>query len=193
MALREARGDLIAFMAHDDIWLPDHLQLLERHLAHPDIELAYSRPLWVAPDGLITASAFNLYAPAMLDPFLARQENHIPAACVVHRRECLAKYGYWDETLPRNGDWDMWARIIEGGGKHNFVYEPVPTCLHFRAIWKTEATAGVPEIPVWNELRRRASCPQRYRPSPSHPARPSRRRPGARSPPIRPLDALLAR
>jgi uncharacterized coiled-coil protein SlyX len=172
VALREARGGLIAFMAHDDIWLPDHLQLLEQHFADPAIELAYSRPLWVAPDGLITPTAFNLHERAMRESFLARQENHIPAACVVHRRECLARYGYWDEALPGGGDWDMWARIIAGGGEHNVAYESAPTCLHFRAIWKTEATAGVPEIPIWDELRRRGIVPATTPAVPVEPDRP---------------------
>jgi hypothetical protein len=43
----------------------------------------------------------------------------------------------------------MWARIIDGGGRNNFVYLAEPTCLHFRAIWKTERNAGPAELNVW--------------------------------------------
>jgi glycosyltransferase involved in cell wall biosynthesis len=28
VALKQAEGDLVAFIAHDDIWFPDHLELL---------------------------------------------------------------------------------------------------------------------------------------------------------------------
>jgi glycosyltransferase involved in cell wall biosynthesis len=146
VALREAKGTYVAFMAHDDLWLPDHLQLLADCLRDDRIEIAYSRPLWVAPNGTITPSTYNLNHPATLEAFLARRPHSIPAGCVVHRRSCFAKYGYWDESLPFAGDQDLWARIIDGGGRKNFVYLPEPTCLHFKAIWKTERNVGPAEI-----------------------------------------------
>ena len=152
LALREARGSLIAFMAHDDLWLPDHLHLLSPAFDAREVEIAYSRPLWVIPNGLVSPSSFNLHDGETLLEFLSRRRNQIPAGCVVHRRECFDRYGYWNDQLPGSGDWDMWARIIEGGGRRNFSYLPEPTCLHFRANWRTEATTGVPQLRVWKLL-----------------------------------------
>ena len=159
VALRQARGDLIAYMAHDDLWLPDHLELLGRHFDSVAIAIVYSRALWVAPDGLITPTTVNFHDRATLDQFLRRQENHIPSSCFIHRGTCFADYGYWDETLPGSGDWDMWARIIAGGGGRNVAYEPTPTCLHFRASWRTEANAGPSELATWKALRARGLLP----------------------------------
>lgn len=151
IALRQARGEYIAFMAHDDLWLPDHLDLLTSSLEQEGVELAYSRPLWVVPKGMIVPISYNLCDPLTLKTFLARN-NSIPAACVVHRRSCFERYGYWDETLPECGDWDMWARIIKGGnGRRNFNYCSEPTCLHFRANWRTEDSTE-PLLKVWKEL-----------------------------------------
>lgn len=155
LALRAARGEFIAYMPHDDLWFPDHLATLEAHLANPAIELAYSRTIWAAPDGTITPAAFNLHDEATRRAFIAMEANNISATNVAHRRSCLQKYGYWDESLPRNGDWELWARIIKGGGGNNFAYEPSPTGLHFRAVWKTEATLGPPDLYHWRELRAR--------------------------------------
>jgi hypothetical protein len=152
VALRTARGALIAFMAHDDLWLPDHLQVLDAAFDEQAVEIAYSRPLWVIPKGMIAPSAFNLHHTETLRAFLSRTRNHIPAGCVVHRRECFEKYGYWNDRLSGGGDWDMWARIIEGGRRRNFSYVPQPTCLHFRANWRTEATTGQPQLRVWKTL-----------------------------------------
>lgn len=152
VALRTARGALVAFMAHDDLWLPDHLQLLDSAFDASEVEIAYSRPLWVIPPGMIAPSSFNLHQAETLRTFLSKTRNHIPAGCVVHRRECFEKYGYWNEHLPGSGDLDMWARIIEGGGRKNFSYLPEPTCLHFRANWRTEATTGQPQLLVWKRL-----------------------------------------
>jgi hypothetical protein len=152
VALREAAGELVAFMAHDDLWLPDHLELLARCFEQGGAEMAYSLPLWVIPRGLVAPLVFNLHDPLTLGRFVSKTHNSIPAGCVVHRRECLDKYGYWDAGLRGNGDLDLWARIVEGGGRRNFAYLPEPTCLHFRADWRTEANVGQPALRVWKAL-----------------------------------------
>ncbi len=152
VALRKAAGELVAFMAHDDLWLPDHLELLARCLEQGGAEIAYSRPLWVIPRGLVAPLVFNLHHTETLRRFLAKTHNSIPAGCVVHRRECFERYGYWNADLRGSGDLDMWARIVEGGGRKNFAYLPEPTCLHFRADWRTEADVGQPALNVWKAL-----------------------------------------
>jgi glycosyltransferase involved in cell wall biosynthesis len=154
VALREARGRYVAFMAHDDLWLPDHLELLADSLeAQEGAELTYSRPLWVVPRGLVAPAAFNLEHPETLELFLQKKGISIAASCFVYRRECLERYGYWDEQIPASGDWEMWVRFIERGGRRNFAYLPQPTCLHFRANWRTAANAGPPHLlRVWAAL-----------------------------------------
>ena len=152
VALREARGELVAYMQHDDLWLPDHLELLAQRLEQQRAEIVYSLPVWVLPQALIAPLVFNLHHPETLNFFLARERNGIPSVCVVHRRECFDKYGYWNADLPSCADWDMWARIIEGGGRKNFAYLAEPTCLHFRANWRNETNHGPPQLAVWQAL-----------------------------------------
>lgn len=144
--LREARGEFVAFMAHDDLWFADHLALLLDTFHDQRVELAYSRPAWVTPDGRVLPVAFNLDDPEVLDDFLARRRNAIPAACMVFRRSCIERYGGWNEDLSARADWDLWARFIAGGQRGNFSVVPQPTCLHFRADWRTDANAGPPEL-----------------------------------------------
>ncbi len=136
VALAQAAGEYIAFLADDDLVLPDHLAVLCGALEDSGAEWAYSRPLWVTTDGLVVPFASNLLNPDELDTFLA-VGNHIPASCVMYRRGCLDAYGYWPEDVPRAGDWRYWVRILEGGGRANLAYSPVPSALHFNADWKT--------------------------------------------------------
>ena len=150
VALKRARGQYIGFMAHDDILLPDHFALLIASLEGNQAELAYSRPLWVTRKGLIIPITYDLNDPQTLASFLTGRMA-IPAMNVVHRRECFDKYGYWNAELPAGADWDMWVRIIKGGGQNNFIYVPVPTAFHFTAIWRTEA-AGPRYWKIWEAL-----------------------------------------
>ena len=52
IALRESRGELIAFAADDNLMFPDHLALHGAVLEDPSIRWAYSRALWVSSDGV---------------------------------------------------------------------------------------------------------------------------------------------
>jgi glycosyltransferase involved in cell wall biosynthesis len=141
-ALREARGTYVAYMADDDLWFPDHLELLAGALENSDFELAYTLPLWIAPDGGLAPLDFDLNDPDTRDTFLGMQRNAIPCNCVAHRRDCLDRYGYWNEDLPACGDWDLWARIIRGGGRRNVGVVRVPSGLHFRAILENGSQCG---------------------------------------------------
>lgn len=135
IAMKSARGSFIAFMAHDDLWFSDHLEILLKAFDDQTIEIAYTRPLWVVPRGLIVPGTFNLNFYPMLEKFLKKERNEIPASCFMHRKECFHKYGDWNEDIMIAGDLDLWARIISGGQSKNFMYIETPTCLHFKANW----------------------------------------------------------
>jgi glycosyltransferase involved in cell wall biosynthesis len=102
-ALAEARGDLVAFMAHDDLMLPDHLEAMGPVFEDPHVEWAYSRPAWVADDGIVIPFPVDLRSPGPFQRFMT-SENPIPASCVVHRRSCFDDAGGWDGPVPRAGD-----------------------------------------------------------------------------------------
>jgi glycosyltransferase involved in cell wall biosynthesis len=139
VALREAKGDFIGFVAHDDLLFPDHLVRLAESLERERAEWAYSRPLWVSADGRIVPFALNLTNADELENFLT-VGNSIPTPCVMHRRSCLETYGYWPEDVASAADWRQWIRIIEGGGRHRLAYCRTPTCLHFKARWRDGRT-----------------------------------------------------
>ena len=50
-ALELARGDYIAYLGHDDVWLPTHLAWLMDGVARTSSRLAHTLTEWIGPDG----------------------------------------------------------------------------------------------------------------------------------------------
>jgi hypothetical protein len=151
IALRQATGSYIAIVTDDDLLLPDHLALLASTLEDSGAEWAYGRALWVTGEGLVIPFPSNLRNTDELEIFL-NERNHIPSSCVVHRRSCLDKYGYWPENIPAGGDWRYWIRIIEGGGRANFGCCPTPSVLHFNAAWRAGPSAQIAQVKAAREI-----------------------------------------
>jgi glycosyltransferase involved in cell wall biosynthesis len=135
-ALREARGELVAYLGHDDLWLPDHLELLAARFRDPKVEFACSRLLLVYPDGTMRPLLMNLEDPALLTQLIRGLEVFGPD-CVLHRRDCLERYGNWREDLPEGADSELWARILASSGRAP-GYCDSPTALHFLADWRSQ-------------------------------------------------------
>ena len=135
LALKEARGQYVAYGQDDDIFFPDHLAQLIHASEMEKADWSYSRPLWCTPSGLIIPFAVNLTHSDELEHFLTI-ENSIPSSCVMHTRSCLDRFGFWPEDIPRIADWTYWKRIISGEGTR-IAYCSLPTGIHFRASWKT--------------------------------------------------------
>jgi glycosyltransferase involved in cell wall biosynthesis len=143
IALRQAKGDLIAFLGHDNLLFPDHLERLAVPFMQKRIELAVSRPLLIHDDGVILPFFANLNIPPVFREF-TQTRNFIPATCVMHRRSAFERVGMWPEHLTGAGDWDLWKRIVAAGGAKSIGMLDQPTCLHFRADWRQENWGPAP-------------------------------------------------
>lgn len=83
-----SRGELVAFLNHDDLWLPDHLERCVGILERERADMVFSLAEVVHPDGrksINGASVSGLY-----DPFI-----EAPASTWLCRREFLAAVGGW--------------------------------------------------------------------------------------------------
>lgn len=147
-ALREARGEVVAYLGHDDLWLPDHLELLVSLIQEHDVDFAASRGLLVARSGMIRQHLMNLEDPEMVERLMKGRDWFGPTP-VVHRRDCLERFGYWREDIPRAADWELWTRILRGNGRH-LAYLDTPTSFRFVADWRSRPRKSA----VLDRLRR---------------------------------------
>lgn len=148
IVLRQARGTLVAYLAHDDIWFPDHLEKLGSVLTARDAEFVYARSLAVDLRGRMTPYWFNLEVPRHRAG-LARGRSALTMCSVVHTCECLAKYGYWSESLLRGGDTELWYRILTLGGSSRLAFFPEVTSLHFVADWRETDAQRRTDVTGW--------------------------------------------
>ena len=148
VALRQARGHYIAYLSHDDLWFPDHLERLGALLDQTGAELTYSRLLAVDLDGRIRPSSYNLEIPSHCAG-LWRGDIAITISAVMHTRACLVKYGEWNETLLHHADVELWHRFLTRGRFRNVAFFSEPTALHFVANWRRTDRQAARRITRW--------------------------------------------
>lgn len=122
LGVRFAKGDLIAFLDADDVWLPRRLEkqmgFLEKH---PDVSMVFadcelfSRSGTVAGSFLGEKKCFGNFIggerviPDAFERLL--DENYIPTSTVILKRGSFQGVGGFDESLRSVEDRDLWLRI----------------------------------------------------------------------------------
>jgi glycosyltransferase involved in cell wall biosynthesis len=115
-AIREARGEFIAILDADDLWLPTRL---ERGVAvmdsRPDVGLVHSRTARVDQHGTIVG--YKVFPPkcqsGKIAAYLLTRRASISCPTVLFRKQCLDLVGPFDETMRATEDRDLWFRIAE--------------------------------------------------------------------------------
>ncbi len=169
--LRQARGEIVAYLGHDDLWLPRHLELLLAALDGEHV-FAHGHLVFVMPDEAptIRPSAESSYT----------RGAWIPPTSVVHRRDAALGVGGW--RLPRatgslDPEADLWARIAERHGPP--ALEALVTSVKLPAAHRRDVYRDRPhsEQATWLQRIRDTEDPERafraaYDDMPMPPSRP---------------------
>src|SRR4051794_21607577 len=114
LGLREATGELIAFLDADDVWHPRKLELqiaaieANTHLVLLGTTLfdwPVEQPTKVNRTGVIKPIPWRKLAV----------KNHLVTSSIVVRRTALAQTGDFDTALQGPEDHDLWLRLAEAG------------------------------------------------------------------------------
>jgi glycosyltransferase involved in cell wall biosynthesis len=112
VAIRQARGDMIAFLDADDVWLPEKLHVqLDYFDRHPEVGLLSANCYRIDAQGATLGTMPSPYSSGWLFEPLLLRGNPIRMPTVVVRRECFDEVGLFDESLRTTADWDMWLRL----------------------------------------------------------------------------------
>jgi len=134
--IRQAKGDLVAYLGHDDLWLPRHLAMAVGAIDQ-GAGLSYALTEMVRPgDPAPWAAPVELeYVPGMW----------IPPTNVVHRRETAIKAGLWkhfNDVPDKDPESDLWERIYRSGARVQFIR--MLTAVKFSALKRKNVYAERP-------------------------------------------------
>jgi glycosyltransferase involved in cell wall biosynthesis len=170
-ALGQARGDYVAGISTDDLWLPDRIAVQVARLEGlpASVGVAYGDAARMDEHGTPIAGDFidrvgGVRKPPEGDIYEALlTQNFIPAMATLVRRECFATAGPYDESLVYE-DWDMWLRIARD---YEFAFTPgvhVRYRVHSASLsqrlaserwWSTEMSIFLKHIghsPAWDAI-----------------------------------------
>ena len=111
-AIRQSKGEFLAFLDSDDSWLPHHLaSQMELFEQNPQLDLVYC-------DGVVISDSapevsWMKRCPSRGEPTfeaLVLERCQISISTVVVRQAAIVKAGLFDESLARCDDYDMWLR-----------------------------------------------------------------------------------
>jgi len=109
--VREAEGELVAFLDSDDLWLPEKLALqVPLFDAEGRVALVYCKAERMTGDG--TPIPTPAHPRPTGDVFLALLgRNHCPTSGVVVRRDVFLRFGGFPEDMVWAEDWHLWLRL----------------------------------------------------------------------------------
>jgi glycosyltransferase involved in cell wall biosynthesis len=111
--LRRARGEFIAYLGHDDLWLPHHLEAAVTALDRTKADLGYSLIANVGPDG-------KFVWPTIPRPATGTFTSPLG---IVHRKRVTDQIGGWrhHRNVESTPDVELWQRIQAAGYRCTFV------------------------------------------------------------------------
>ena len=111
--LRAARGEYVARLDSDDVWLPDMLEATCSVLElRPEVDIAYGKGQAMDARGRPLRQTLGMLERFPGDPFRSMLYDDFTCnVAMLVRRACFEQYGFFDESLVASEDWDMWLRL----------------------------------------------------------------------------------
>jgi glycosyltransferase involved in cell wall biosynthesis len=126
-ALKVARGEWVAFLDGDDCWLPTFLERQVAALTQRGLDMIWADGFFFG-DTVNAGRRLSRMAPSKgpvnLEALIRARINVSNSGSVV-RRSLIEAIGYFDESIRRGQDFDLWARLFARGMCAGYNPEPL--------------------------------------------------------------------
>lgn len=122
LGIRQARGEFLAFLDSDDVWMPEYLAEQIRHFRDdPSLDMIYSDAWFFGNTPSAGKTYMQLYPPKSRDVtfenMVAEKCPMVFTHCVLVRRAAVAEVGLFDEELSHSEDLHLWLRLAHAGAR----------------------------------------------------------------------------
>ena len=105
-------AEFIAFLDHDDLWVPDKLKIQMEHFNNnPQVGLVYAKYTSFRDGKELRTKPEKGYSGWIFKELLSK--SFIQTSTVVVKRECLNAVGPYDESFTLGDEYDMFLRVAK--------------------------------------------------------------------------------
>ena len=135
VGLRNAIGEFICYLDHDDEFYPDYLETIARNRSDGDVlvfryDLVNDNSLDDCPESqlldcgeskaVLAEAQTQLWDPETVKERMFSESISAPLG-VAHRKKWIERIGFFNEQFLRGGEWDLWKRLAIAGAEFVFV------------------------------------------------------------------------
>jgi glycosyltransferase involved in cell wall biosynthesis len=117
-----ARGEFVAFLDADDLWLPNYLSEQIGFIRQGGYDLVYADALLFG-DSPLAGRTFMEIAPSngeVTFQSLVGGGCNVITSGVVARRRLIVEVGMFDEQLRNSQDFELWVRLVRHGARASY-------------------------------------------------------------------------
>ncbi len=121
-AICHAKGKYIAYLDDDDVYYPDHLEVLTKALKKEGLRFAYTNSQGVLgelDDGEFKRSKVAFVWDKDFNPDTLVENLYITTCSIMHEKSVFKEVGLFYEDWPHSYDWEFWLRCAT---KYNFIH-----------------------------------------------------------------------
>jgi len=151
--LRLATGEYIAFLDSDDAWLPEKTAAqLAVFARSAEVGLVSCPYLVMNQESVVEGEVRGQHSAGETDLCELLLGNTVGSpSCVMLRRACLDRVGFFDETLVNGSeDWDYYLRVVLASFRIDFADQPLAK---YRVLASSMSSAKNADRMLGNELR----------------------------------------